>query len=558
MKNIKTKIKNCLFLFILFFSTYAILCPLEIYVGNKDELLFSISDFFPIFLGIATVGIIVGTIIFSILPEKIYKPLYVLTFAFAFMSYIQNMFLNSTLMRDDGGKMEWDKLQGKMIANTIIWIVVFVLVIVLSFTLLKNNYIKVYSYIALAITFLELTAIASMLLSNPWKKPEDAHFSLSGEYQYSLASGDNIVILILDRYSNGHFENLMEEHPEYLVKFKDFTYYNNMDSHYAYTFPAVRHLLTGVDEDLDVSDMKKADGSSYKDWNEYAWHTDSCNSFYQTLHDKGYALNFYYSVEAYAMLGDMDNLIGKVDNASCVPLHIDKGLTVRLLEKMSLYKCLPYAVKPKFEVMSTSFSGTAGYEIGVSDYQNAAFYRNLCDRGLTIEDKITTGTGQECDNLVNIIFIEGIHEPYTLGVDGSEVPESESDLDITKQGLDVIVDKYIQELKDQGRYDNTTIIVTSDHGWAPEYLDPQPVFLIKRAGETHDAMVTTDVPVSSDDFMPTILYLIGEDYTDYGTSIFDWHDGDKRVRTLNYRAEKVSYTYEGDREDLIKVMQGED
>lgn len=537
--------------------SYTVLYPLEIYVGNKDELLFSISDFLPILLGIAAVGIIVGTLFFSILPEKIYKPLYVLTFAFALMSYIQNMFLNSTLMRDDGGKMEWDKLQGKIVVNTIIWVVVFALVIVLSLTLLKKNYIKVYSYIALAITFLELTAIASMLLSNPWKKPEDAHFSLSGEYQYSLASGDNIVILILDRYSNGHFESLMEDHPEYIDKFKDFTYYNNMDSHYAYTFPAVQHLLTGADKDIDVNDLKKEDGSSYKDWNEYAWSSNKCREFYKTIHDKGYSLNFYYSVEAYAMLGDMDNLVGKVDNASCVPLHIDKCLTVRLLEKMSLYKCLPYAVKPKFEVMSTSFSGTASYEIGVSDYQNAAFYRNLCDRGLTIEDKITTGTGQECNNLINIIFIEGIHEPYTLGADGSEVPESESDLEITKQGLDVIVDKYIQELKDQGRYDNTTIIITSDHGWAPEYLDPQPVFLIKRVGETHDSMITTDAPVSSDDFMPTILDIIGEDYSEYGTSIFDWHDGDKRVRTMNFLSEEGNpvYTYEGDRYDLIEQME---
>ena len=555
--KIKRKLSYSFFLPICLPLLYFVFCPLEIYVGNKDELLFSISDFFPILLGKAAVGIIIGTFIFSILPDKIYKPLYVLTFAFALMSYIQNMFLNSTLMRDDGGKMEWDKLQGKMVANTIIWVAVFAIVIVLSLTLLKKKYIKVYSYIALAITFLELTAIASMLLSNPWKKPEDAHFSLSGEYQYSLASGDNIVILILDRYSNGHFESLMEEHPEYLDKFKDFTYYNNMDSHYAYTFPAVQHLLTGVNRDLDVSDFKKEDGSSYKDWNEYAWNSNKCQEFYKNVHDNGYALNFYYSVEAYAMLGDMDNLVGKVDNASCVPLHIDKGLTVRLLEKMSLYKCLPYAVKPKFEVMSTSFSGTASYEIGVSDYQNAAFYRNLCDRGLTIEDKITTGTGQECDNLINIIFIEGIHEPYTLGADGSEVPESESNLEITKQGLDVIVDKYIQELKDQGRYDNTTIIVTSDHGWAPEYLDPQPVFLIKRAGETHDEMVTTDAPVSSDDFMPTILDIIGEDYTDYGTSIYDWHDGDKRVRTMNFLSEEGNpvYTYEGDRYDLIEQME---
>ncbi len=553
----RKKLVHSLYLLLLLLVTYALLCPLEIYVGNKDELLFSISDFLPILLGIAAVGIILGTLIFSVLPEKIYKPLYVLTFAFALMSYIQNMFLNSTLMRDDGGKMEWDKLQGKMVANTIIWVVVFAIVIVLSLTILKKNYIKVYSYIALAITFLELTAIASMLLSNPWKKPEDAHFSLSGEYQYSLASGDNIVILILDRYSNGHFESLMEDHPEYLGKFKDFTYYNNMDSHYAYTFPAVQHLLTGVDKDIDVNDLKKEDGSSYKDWNECAWSSNKCREFYKTIHDKGYSLNFYYSVEAYAMFGDMDNLVGKVDNASCVPLHIDKGLTVRLLEKMSLYKCLPYAVKPKFEVMSTSFSGTASYEIGVSDYQNATFYRNLCDRGLTIEDKITTGTGQECNNLINIIFIEGIHEPYTLGADGSEVPESESNLEITKQGLDVIVDKYIQELKDQGRYDNTTIIITSDHGWAPEYLDPQPVFLIKMAGETHASMITTDAPVSSDDFMPTILDIIGEDYSEYGTSIFDWHDGDKRVRTMNFLSEEGNpvYTYEGDRYDLIEQME---
>lgn len=146
MKIIKKTLSST-YLLIFLLVTYSILCPLEIYVGNKDELLFSISDFFPILIGIAAVGIIVGTHIFSILPEKIYKPLYVLTFAFALMSYIQNMFLNSTLMRDDGGKMEWDKLQGKIVVNTVVWVAVFTIVIALSFTLLKKNYIKVYSYI---------------------------------------------------------------------------------------------------------------------------------------------------------------------------------------------------------------------------------------------------------------------------------------------------------------------------------------------------------------------------------------------------------------------------
>ena len=31
--------------------------------------------------------------------------------------------------------------------------------------------------------------------------------------------------------------------------------------------------------------------------------------------------------------------------------------------------------------------------------------------------------------------------------------------------------------------------------------------------------------------MPTILSVLGEDYSDYGTTVYDWNEGDRRVRT---------------------------
>jgi len=131
----------------------------------------------------------------------------------------------------------------------------------------------------------------------------------------------------------------------------------------------------------------------------------------------------------------------------------------------------------------------------------------------------------------------------------------------------------MEEMKRLGLYDDATIIITADHG--DKDANMQVVYFIKEAGETHDEMDENAAPISHDDFPGTLLSIIGGDYSQYGTSIYDWNEGDKRQRTCSVVSRDTllypvgssysdkgtgahnvwkTYTYTGDGDDLVKIQ----
>lgn len=134
------------------------------------------------------------------------------------------------------------------------------------------------------------------------------------------------------------------------------------------------------------------------------------------------------------------------------------------------------------------------------------------------------------------------------------------------------INAYMDEMKRLGLYDDATIIVTADHG--EKNANMQVAYFIKEAGETHDKMAENAAPISHDDFPGTLLSVIGGDFSAYGTSIYDWNEGDQRERSCSaasrdsnlyplgssYNSKGLgahnylkTYTYTGDGDDLASA-----
>lgn len=69
-----------------------------------------------------------------------------------------------------------------------------------------------------------------------------------------------------------------------------------------------------------------------------------------------------------------------------------------------------------------------------------------------------------------------------------------------------IVATYLQKLKDSGVYDNTAIMILSDHGYNIEDDDSSekrqhPILFVKGVGEHYDELQISSAPISQSDYL---------------------------------------------------------
>lgn len=554
MKFFKSKFfnkwKKTVVVLLLPIVSYLLLGPLEIYFGNEQEFIFGHTDFYSVFVRSAVIALFVGSVILALLPEKINNVIMSCVLGFGVASYIQNMFMNTKLSEADGSPMNWESLGSYPVINTIIFFGIVVLVVALS-SVLKKQWDSISMAAAGFLSAIQLVAVFSLLLTATLNKTEPSNLQMSGDNQYKIAKNDNIIVFVLDTFGSTQLDEVLEAYPDVKGIMKDFTYYDNADCHYYTTFPSMTNMLTG--NELDFS-------SDSKTWLSNAWNSEKANSFYDILKEKDYTCNIY-TTDVGAVYGGLQNLASKFDNVKGMNYWVNTDMIVEKLFDMSIYRYVPYLLKPQFEVLTHEFNNVLIYYDGRGVVYDNAIYKGVLD----VEELIIN---EDMENAFVIQHLFGTHAPYTMDENGNFTENAT--LQQTGRGLFAILDEYFNQMKVLGKYEDATIIVTADHGPWSGGLDPQPIFFIKQSGEGHDEMVINSAPISLDDFQATILDVLGEDYTDHGTSIYDWQSGQTRERSVFMRGLDENYplvpgaktynvyykyTYYLDKEELLEKIQ---
>lgn len=544
-ENYKRKLKISLAFMLLPILLYGILGPLEIYAGNADEFIFILKDFFWVFLGISLLVWILGSAVLAFLPEKIENVLCAVIFIFSILSYIQNLFLNIQLMNMNGSAMDWESMRGTMTANLIIWIVLAVVFAVIPFVL-KKQYQKIYLGITAFISAVQLVTAVSLLVAT---LPVGYRLmTVSAKGLLETAPGSNVIVLLFDSCYNTQFEETMSAHPEIAETLKDFTYYDNADCHYNFTFPSLAHMLTGADVDCSIP---------MEEWRESCWHEERSINFFNTLHSLDYECDLYSYGFIHNSIGPIENLTDIIANTVDATPFIDYRLLYVELEKMTIYKYMPYILKPRFEVTDHVIQEMAFWDKNEVPHENGDFYQALMEEGLSVNASL--------GNKFSVIHLMGLHEFWHTNADGTYSVE-ETSLSETSEGVAVVMQEYIRQLQElEGDiYDNATVIITADHGI--DRNTPQPIYFIKPPHTSQEEMQVTSAPVSHDDFQATVLTCIGQDAGGgYGASVFDWKEGDQRTREYWFPADRVVdgargfyvYSYDTDRYELMGLSDEE-
>ncbi|MCQ2081381.1 MAG: hypothetical protein MJZ11_06960 [Lachnospiraceae bacterium] len=516
----KNKILNSTSVLLLSFVLFGILGPLETYAASPADFNFSFWTVLTIEGIVSTVFLIVGFILLVAIPTKLSNIVTRIIFTVAVSSYIQYMFFNRELSRKDGRPMDWNSMHSTMIINFVEWLVVVAIISILLF-IFRSKWNKTCQMTCLILILIQLVAIASMVITVP-KGSNDA-YQLSAENQYTLAKDENIIVLILDSYGNRMFEQAINDDESILCNLKDFTYYNNCDSQYDRTYPTVTAMITGFPFDFDSDNPEN--------YTTQAWTSDKSTLFFDQMHKKGWKFNVYAS-NAGLNYGNLVCNADKIDNIEYAEGQIRWKRLLVHFTKASLYKFSPYFLKPYFEQVTGDFKDINGYANSFDDHLEH-LSRVLSEDGISLSKDV----GKQ----ITIFHTFGAHDAKNV--------------DDLKQCHDFI-DLYLEKIKAAGIYDDSTIIITADHGmmWSFAGKDPQPIFLIKLPNESNTKIEILNSPISEADFQATIMKLIEVDTSAFGKSIFEWNEGDKRERTIYFNESPdkyVGYTYFTNRDELL-------
>lgn len=200
----------------------------------------------------------------------------------------------------------------------------------------------------------------------------------------------------------------------------------------------------------------------------------------------------------------------------------------RCLLKMANIKFAPYSVKKHSYDLPEAVEDLK--IIRDNDEYDVFRYYNYIFHGDTVDKKSTV----TADKVFKWLHLSGGHVPYEYSSDGTLLKEGETGT--YEQNVDaatVMIEDLLNILKRLGVYDNSIIVILSDHGYREDedkstqcYGRQHPILMVKGFQEKHDFQIS-HAPISYDDMMTAYQRLL---QGNPGGDIFDAREGQSRER----------------------------
>lgn len=456
---------------------------LSFYLQNEGEFWFSLGSIIGQVLMIA--GGVAGFImlVHFILPEreKINARLLFgsLAAALSLCVYIQNHFLSFYLPILTGDPINWSLYYNWNIVSVALWSVVFAVAVVGALKWPRQAKSIVYMVFAMLLCAECVSCGIEIITAKHDNKREDAYFSENGLYEVS--NKENIIVLISDTFEGTYMNEILERYPEYQDMLSDCTYYDNVTGTSCFTYFSYADMMTGVDFPLGNTEQS---GVSY------------CFD-HQTTIDK--ISNNGWDIEYYTVFSPTESVSSKILNAFNGVLTPDwktSWYLAKLLFKSTLFQSMPQPLKPRFIVLNDRYedakqmvkSQQAPLPYVSDDIQ---FYNQINKPECVLK-------GIEGKPRYIIVELWGVHEPSRIDADFNEIEFDDSvSIDERKiQGARAqlkLLRTYLDQLKAAGIYDQSTVIMTADHGYNLRFY---PVFLVKEAHREADSFIIDHSPIS--------------------------------------------------------------
>ncbi len=526
---------------IVFSANMFLLCvyaPLDLYFNNKSEFWFDIYTLLPTILVITLIGLLIGGItllMFFMLHERLYQMGVLVLFIALISTYIQGNFLVSNLPPLDGSSIDWSAYSGERVKSVVLWVLVTLAVVVLLYYIHAVKMYRVMEYVSGGLTgMLLITLCIEGIMTNGLQNKLEADVTVKN--QFEVSESENFFILVLDAVDAEAFSRVFENHQEYKENFSDFTFYPDTLGAYSFTSRSIPFILSGEWFENQIL-FEKYHEDVYKNSN-----------FLLELEQKGYKLGMYET-----SIPITDKSIYRFDNVIegnyKITSYLDFAKSIMMLTG---FKYAPFDIKCFCVLYPSEFDSLRNRDEELSGQRfwgdNLQFYKNIQSQPITYVNQKS----------FKFIHIEGAHVPYRYDKDVNIILEGGT----YEQNIEAsmtIVAAYLEKLKEADSYDNSVIIIMSDHGYdeegTEEYGRQNPLLMIKGRNEHHDMQIS-QAPISYDDLQSAYMRLLDGAK---GDEVFDWKEGDKRDRRFLFywyldEDHMTEYIQTGEASDLTTMV----
>ena len=531
-----------------FFTVFTILvvAPLELVANSARDLSFNLNDVAGPVIIAGLVITLVLTVILSLLRKRVFNVAVALVGAIGVASYVQAVFLNGGMPLADGHAVNWSDFTTQMIVSGSIWLAIIAAAAV--FSLLKARQLRT----GLLVTATALIIVQAVGVASLWGPSIAASMDAHAEHQqvvatreglYNVSSKKNVVVFVLDTTDTAFVQKLYDEHPETFAPLTGFTWYRNSVGSMIPTRYGIPSLVfeNRIQPEQSASDF-------IQNWSNNSHYLNNVNQL-------GYSVGLYTDNFNWAYTDYMYNrtINYHEPRGRGVENQLDVLGALRILYKTAFCRDMPWVFKPRFWYYTEDLNMRMRKPVNMDEVDLSSqpyteddlkYYQELQHYGLSIDDS----AGQK--GSFRFIHLIGSHPPYTLdrNVEPTSDPSKEN-VEEQTIGAYRIVAQYIAELKRLGVYENTSFIITADHGeWYLTDTDIQrpsaPVIMYKPAGQTAEEaaqpMQVSDVPVWHYDIFAQTLKDMGADQqmlSNYTTPLDESYEGEDRPR---YYLETIS------------------
>jgi YidC/Oxa1 family membrane protein insertase len=424
--------------------------PLAIYSSYPDNFEFPAIEIIKSNLKLFAIVVSSSLLLYLFLPKK-YKPIWLLIVLI--LTCIG--FIHNTLLPIDMGTLQENKFvkQNNMAQPVFIYFLEALSILGVLYFLQRIQKKKYFKPLGIGLLLLNLVLISQSLIASATTgsfmlKPKV--FDHSSTISFSRTK-ENIVYLLTDMFHGWYMNRIINENPELKDVFEGFVWYPNTISVSYTTAGSIPALLTGYENTIDKLNQDKE--RTFEDKM-----TDISFDFYNKIKSKNY--RFISTKIIYSKIDNnlFDTYIPSWSENwdqwnSELNIGISKEVGFTILWENAAFYTAPLFIKPIIYNKGKWFHG----EVTTNENTNAAKPYNF----LRLLPYISHNNSDEA----NFMFFYSLasHHPWDIVDEQGILHNFDTPYENNKWVI-LTLAKWIKWMKENKVYDNTKIIIFSDHG----------------------------------------------------------------------------------------------